>query len=187
MLHRIPVSSSDEGETAIERVLARIAATQNRPHRIVRRDYPTRISPDPRVDPANAAAEQTPSESYGPFTDKIGRTVNIDVILATTLIGVQRSGQSQPFMYFSVTNPPTGSAASLPIAAAGSLWITASQFTTSAPVGFVGLYIQSGTVAFGSSVPVNVNPIVVPNNSTVTATLALLQEAVRLREYLAHP
>src|ERR1700676_1093419 len=138
------VNISKNDEDAIECLLAKISATQDGPHRIVRHDYPTCISPDPRVDPAEAGAEQAPSSSYGPFIDRLGRRIHIDVILATALIGVQRSGEAQPFMYFSSTTPPTGKADSLPVAPGGSFWVAASQFTKSAPPGFVGLLIQSG-------------------------------------------
>ena len=164
-------------DTALEYLLSDLEANKGGQHRIVRRAHAAPISPDPLDGPTFLT--EIPTESHGPFIDKLGRVVHIDVIAAATLIGIQFAGQNAPFIYFSIDNPPTGSASSLPVSVDGSVWIIASKFLAPAPPGFVGLRVGKGTISFSTAVPVNVNPIVIPTSADMTATLTLHPETIK--------
>ena len=163
-----------DDDAALERLLTDLEANNDGQRRIVRRVLDAPISPE---EPTFLA--EIPSESHGPFVDKMGQLVHIDVITAATLIGIQFTGQSAPFIYFSSDNPPTGSTSSLPVSVDGSVWIIASKLLATASPGFVGLRAGKGTISFSTAVPVNVNPIIVPTSVNVTATLTLHPEAIQ--------
>jgi hypothetical protein len=96
----------------------------------------------------------------------------IDVFTLPRMIGVQRAGDSQPFLYVFIA-PPTGNGDKLTLGP-GSVWIPAAQLAPGVPASsFVGLRIKSGTVSFGATTPLGSAPIIVPAASTLTLTLAL--------------
>jgi hypothetical protein len=74
MSESVKVLNSDNDEKALEGVLAEIGTTEDQPHRIVRRDFPTLLSPDPLVEPTSGAG-QAPSKSYGPYIDRLWHLV----------------------------------------------------------------------------------------------------------------
>jgi hypothetical protein len=91
-------------------LLTQLRPTQPAPERVVRREFGTLISPDPRVGPTPGAG-QAPSSTFGPFLDAFKRPVLIDVFSVTARIGVQLAGAAQPFLYVELP-PPTGTGSS---------------------------------------------------------------------------
>jgi hypothetical protein len=156
---------------ALSSVIGELRATPLGAERVVRREFGTRLSPDPRVG-ATPGAGQAPSSTLGPFLDGFNRPVLIDVFNIPTRIGLQRASGTQPFLY--VELPPfTGSGSSLRLGP-GSVWVPAALLAAGGPAsGFVGLRIKSGLVNLSTTVPIGASPIVVPSTATVTLTLLL--------------
>jgi hypothetical protein len=156
---------------ALSSLVIQLGPAQPEPTRVVRREFGTRVSSDPRVGPTPGAG-QAPTTSLGPFLDAFHRPVWIDVFTLPKMIGVQRAGDSQPFLYV-FSAPPTGNGDKLTLGP-GSVWITAQQLAPGVPASsFVGLRIKSGTVSFGATNPLGSTPIIVPAASTLTLTLTL--------------
>jgi hypothetical protein len=152
-------------------LINQLRATPLAAERVVRREFATRLSPDPRVGPTPDAG-QAPSSTLGPFLDAFNRPVLIDVFSIPARVAVQRAGAAQPFLYVELP-PPSGIGSTLTLGA-GSVWIPAPALGPGVPAsGFVGLRIKSGTVSFGTTVPLGVSPIVVPATATVTIALTL--------------
>ncbi len=171
-----PPASAAATLAAAEQI-TQLGSTKRAPQRVVRRDFGTRLSPDPRVGPTPGAG-QAPTTTLGPFLDTFDRPVLIDVFAIPTRIGVQRAGSAQPFLYVELP-PPSGNGNVLTLGA-GSVWIAGSLFTTGTTgatgvpsSSFVGLRIKSGTVSLGTTVPLGASPITVPAATTVTLTLTL--------------
>jgi hypothetical protein len=156
---------------AFTSLISQLRATPLAAERVVRREFATRLSPDPRVGPTPDAG-QAPSSTLGPFLDAFNRPVLIDVFGIPARVSVQRAGAGQPFLHVELP-PPSGIGSTLTLGA-GSVWIPAPALAPGVPAsGFVGLRIKSGTVSFGSSVPLGVSPIVVPAAATVIVALTL--------------
>nr|WP_294521788.1 hypothetical protein [uncultured Rhodopila sp.] len=156
---------------AFDQLVTQSAAARPAAQTVIRRDFTTRLSPDPRVTVVPAGGQAVAS-TLGPFLDAFGRPVLIDTFAVATLIGIERTGATQPFLFIEAP-PGSGQSASLTLGA-GSVWISAPLLAPGSPAGsFVGLRIKSGTVAFGSSVAVSVSPIVVPATATLSLTLTL--------------
>jgi hypothetical protein len=124
-----------------------------------------------------------PSESLGPFLDKLGRPAWVDVYPIVRILRFERSPGAAPFLVVPVSvivrydallgphHPP-------PVEfdlAAGSVWIQSRQLASGAPAdGFTGLRIKGGTIRL--SAPPVIGPggaVVVPPSVTVTLSLTL--------------
>ena len=163
--------ASAAADNALAGLIAQLKLAQLAPERVVRRDFGTALSPDPRVG-ATPGAGQAPSRTIGPFVDAFGRPVVIDVFAIPARIAVQRGGAAQPFLYVELP-PPSGNGSTLTLGA-GSVWIAAPQLAAGVPAdGFVGLRIKSGSVGFGGTIALGATPITVAAAATVTLTLAL--------------
>ena len=124
-----------------------------------------------------------PSESLGPFLDKLGQPVWVDVYPIVRNLRFERSPGAAPFLVVPVSvivrhdalfgphRPP-------PVEfdlAAGSVWIQSRQLAGGAPAdGFTGLRIKGGTIRL-SAPPVigSGGAVVVPPSLTVTLSLTL--------------
>jgi hypothetical protein len=158
-------------EQALDGLIAQLRPTQPAPQRVVRRDFGTALSPDPR-NGATPGAGQAPNSTLGPFLDAFKRPVLIDVFNIPARIGLQRAGAAQPFLYVELP-PPSGNGASLTLGV-GSVWVSASLLAPGVPASsFVGLRIKSGTVSLGTTVPLGVSPIIVAATATITLVLTL--------------
>ena len=156
---------------AVATLIQQLGPTRPAAQRVVCRDFPTPISPDPRVGAAPGAG-QAPASILGPFQDSLGRPILIDVFNVPTRIGIQRAGSTQPFLFVELP-PPSGSGSSLTLGA-GSVWISADALASGVPANsYVGLRIKGGTVGFGTTVPLGTTPIVVPANATISLALTL--------------
>ena len=154
---------------AFRELLTELSATQPTPERVVRREFGTPLSPDPRIGPAPGAG-QSPLASLGPFVDAYRRPVFVDVFRPLQLVGVQRANEAQPFLYVLV-EPRSGIGDALTLGP-GSVWIPASQLASGAPAsGYAGLRIKSGMLSFGTTILLGGTPITVPAGSTLTLTL----------------
>jgi len=124
-----------------------------------------------------------PSETLGPFLDKLGRPAWVDVYPIVRILRFERSPGAAPFLVVPVSvivrhdallgphHPP-------PVEfnlAAGSVWIQSRQLASGAPAdGFTGLRIKGGTIRL--SAPPVFGPggaVVVPPSVTVTLSLTL--------------
>jgi hypothetical protein len=154
---------------AVSTLIQQLGPTRPAAQRVVCRDFPTPISLDPRVGAAPGAG-QAPASILGPFQDSLGRPILIDVFNVPTRIGIQRAGSAQPFLFVELPLP-SGSGSSLTLGA-GSVWISADALASGVPANsYVGLRIKSGTVGFGTTVPLGTTPIVVPANATISLAL----------------
>ncbi|KAJ9656826.1 hypothetical protein H2198_004714 [Neophaeococcomyces mojaviensis] len=105
----------------------------------LRRDFAIKSSVDPRVI-YGIAAGQDPSITFGPFLDKFGRVIAIDVFEITTTFPVSFPN-SDPYLYLTMQFEPPGTTS----LASGGVWIPARQLVPSAPVNsFVGLKVLRG-------------------------------------------
>ena len=155
---------------AINLLVGQFGATRPAPQTVVRRDFTTRLSPDPRVS-ATPGAGQAASSTIGPFLDALGRPVMIDIFATVTLIGITRAAGAAPFLFIEAP-PPSGQQNKLTLGP-GSVWIAAPLLANGVPAdSFVGLRIKSGSVDFGAPAPVGVSPIVVPA-AALTLSLVL--------------
>ncbi|KAI9765191.1 MAG: hypothetical protein M1839_005609 [Geoglossum umbratile] len=97
---------------------------------------------------------RVPSSTSGPFTDRLGRNIFVDVFDALTIppAKIQREGSSEPFLLLS--NPPAtfGSSSTLHLDA-GIVWISASELATVTEPrpSFIGLEISSATISIVAS------------------------------------
>ncbi len=163
--------ASGAAARAIGELVSQIGTTKPVPQRVIQRDFGTPISPDPRTG-ATIGGGQAPSSTLGPFLDAFGRPVLIDIFALPTMIGIERTGSAQPFLYVEVP-PPSGTGTTLTLTA-GSIWIAASLLAPGVPANsFVGLRIKSGTVNFGTAVPLGTSPIVCPAGAVLTVSLTL--------------
>ena len=124
-----PPPSADSLQ-ASENLISRLRGTPLEAVRVVRREFATRLSPDPRVG-ATPGAGQAPSSSLGPFRDTFNRPVLIDVFNVPVRIGVIRAGTAQPFLFVE-RPPPTGNGSSLTLGP-GSVWIPATLLARACP------------------------------------------------------
>jgi len=158
-------------EYAIRSVVAAVTQRQVRPQTVARRDFATLVSPDPMVG-ATAVSGRAVAASHGPFFDPLGRRIWLDVFDVVSLVGVQRAGAAEPFLYVQLP-PLAGSAVSIELGP-GSVWIDAAQLSPGVPhPSFIGLRIKSGTVNLGGAAAVDISPIVVPAAATVRLTIDL--------------
>ena len=89
--------------TAFNQIVTQLAATHPAAQTVVRRDYTTSLSPDPRVTVVPGGGEAITS-TLGPFLDAFGRPVLIDTFTVATLIGIERTGATQPVLL--IESPP---------------------------------------------------------------------------------
>jgi hypothetical protein len=168
-LVQAPVSAA--GARAMDELLGQLRGTPLATERVVRREFGTGLSPDPRVGATPRGAE-APTTTLGPFLDAFNRPVLIDVFGIPARIAIQRTGAAQPFLYIELP-PPTGVGSELTLDP-GSIWIPAAALAQGVPASaFVGLRIKGGTVSFGTSIGLGVSPIVVPATAVVTLALTL--------------
>ena len=156
---------------AVTAFMHALGPTRPAAQRVVRRDFPTPMSPDPRIG-AVSGGGQAPSSTLGPFLDSLGRPILIDVFDVPVRVGIQRAGSPHPFLFVELP-PPQGSGSVLTLGP-GSLWISAATLTSGVPANsWIGLRIKSGTVDFGTTLPLGTQPIVVPANTTIALSLTL--------------
>lgn len=173
---RLRALAPPEVDTATARAFAEIAqqvvAAPPAPQLVARRVFPTASVPAPDSG-ASDISGRAASASFGPFIDRVGRSVWIDVFPVLRLAGVARAGSAQPFLYIEV--PAGAPPASTLTLGPGSVWFNATALAgNAAPInGWCGLRIKGGTVSFGSTVSLTASPILVPAASTVTLTLEL--------------
>ncbi|MGC1864516.1 MAG: hypothetical protein WA733_26190, partial [Methylocystis sp.] len=157
---------------AFAEIAQQVTAAAPSPQLIARRAFPTASVPAPDSG-ASEISGRAVSASFGPFVDRAGRPVWIDLFPVLHLAGVARAGSEQPFLYVDV---PVGAppAATLTLGP-GSVWFNATALAgNTAPInGWCGLRIKGGTVNFGSIVSLTASPILVPAVSTVTLDLDL--------------
>ena len=114
---------------------------------------------------------RAPSRSFGPFVDRVGQPVSIDLFPLMETVSVTRAGVVAPFLVIVI---PIGLPPSDTVTlGGGSIWCSARAFATAAPDGWCGLRISGGTIHFGSTVTLSASPIVVPPFATVTVELQL--------------
>jgi hypothetical protein len=135
-LHVAP--SAEEASTVAD-IRARLSSGSSRADQLVRRDFESKLSSDPRVSIMPGAGQAT-SQTLGPFIDSSGRSVAIDVIkpLAEPLVEIQRVGAPEPFLYFPASSL-SGIVSTIALSA-GSIWCPAPQFSKNSPSSsFMGL------------------------------------------------
>lgn len=174
-LLRAPGIASPEPDLATLRSLTEIAQralkTAAQPQLVVRREFASGAIPFPQLGPTQVAGRAI-VDTHGPFLDRVGRPVWIDVFSVLPLVGVVRQGSTQPFLFVAV--PPALPSADKLLLGPGSIWLAAATLTHGAPTsGHIGLRIGKGTVAFGSVVELSASPIVVPKAANVTLSLEL--------------
>jgi hypothetical protein len=114
--------------------------------------------------------------SLGPFLDRLGRDVFIDLFERRQMVAFVRAGESRPFLLVEVRGLPLTSA-SIPLEA-GSVWFRSDQLASAAPSGgYTGLKITGGSLAFGSSLTLSGTSVVIPPNVNVTLTMQLAVSA----------
>jgi hypothetical protein len=135
----------------------------------VRRELPLADALLPEWQPASTAGRAV-SASLGPFLDRLGREIFIDVFDLLQMVTFVRAGDTEPFLLFELGGLPL-TAASVPLMA-GSVWIRSNLVASGAPAGaYTGLKITGGMLSFGSPLTLSGASVVVP--AGVTATLAL--------------
>jgi hypothetical protein len=163
--------ADDATRNALFGVLDNAIRAQAAPQRIVRRTEPTAMSASPLLG-ATRSEGRAVAATHGPFVDRFGVITWIDVFDVLQVVGIQRQGGVAPFAYVEVVGA-LGASDTLKLGA-GSVWFAANALVAGAPAGgFVGLRIKSGTVTFGTTIPLAVSPIVVPPTATVTFALEL--------------
>src|SRR5215472_14661508 len=172
---RAPVIASPEADAATTQSLIDIAQhalqAPSKPQLVARREFATGAIPFPQFGPTHVAGRAV-VEAHGPFLDRTGRPVWIDVFNSLPLVGIVRQGSTQPFLY--VAAPPALPPADKLQLGPSSIWLAAAALTQGAPFsGYVGLRIGKATVTFGSVVALSDPQIVVPANANVIATLEL--------------
>jgi hypothetical protein len=128
-----------------------------------------------------------PSETLGPFSDKLGQPVWVDVFSVVRTLRFARSAGAVPFLVVPVEvivhhdtllaphrPPPTEFDL-----AAGSVWIQGQQLAGAAPAGgFIGLRISGGTIRLSAASTIGSGDnVVVPATVTVTLDLTLAAPA----------
>ncbi|HZU89718.1 MAG TPA: hypothetical protein VE993_10725, partial [Stellaceae bacterium] len=122
-------------------ITQRVAAGEPAAQLVARRGFPTTAVPAPDAGASDVAGRAV-SQSFGPFLDRAGRPVWIDIFPVSQLTGVIRAGGVQPFLYIAVPvgAPPAGRLTLGP----GSVWVSAAALAgPAAPVnGWCGLRIK---------------------------------------------
>lgn len=160
-----------EAAQAYADTLGKVRSSNPGLQRVVRRDFITRLPPDPRVT-ATAGGGQAPSATFGPFLDAFGKLTLIDTFTVPVLIAVERQGEAQPILY--VEAPPFAGLSDNLKLGGGSVWMSARHLADGAPDGsFAGLRIKSGVVGFGGLVSLAGSTVPLSAAALVTLTLVL--------------
>jgi hypothetical protein len=101
-----PVIGSGEPDAATTQILKEIARraleAALQPQLVVRREFVSRVPPFPNPEPTQIGGRAV-VDTHGPFLDRLGRPVWIDVLSILPFVGVVREGSTQPFLYVAIT------------------------------------------------------------------------------------
>lgn len=149
---------------------------------ISRRELPV-FSTQPSASLPAWASGRAIERTLGPFRDRLGRNVWIDVFRIVRQVRFVRTAGGAPFLSLPVTlisrliPSPTPAATSYTLPA-GSIWIASRLFAPAAPAnGYTGLRIRGGRLRFTQPIVIAGDEVVVPASVHCTLELELQPES----------
>lgn len=165
---------------ALAPLLESATSTEMRDTLVSRRTLPV-LSTQPANSLPAWASGRAIERTIGPFRDRLGRNVWIDLFRIVRQVRFVRTAGGAPFL----TLPLSLSARAAPLPTptrytipAGSIWIASRQFATGAPASsYTGLKISGGTLELTQPIAITGDEVVIPSAVHCHIELDLVAEA----------
>ncbi len=155
------------------------------PVTLLRHEAGPRLLDAARADPAIRNLQ--PAEVLGPFRDRLGRDVVIDVLRPVRKVALRTSASATPWLLFTRARLPRAGETSVAIRA-GTVWIAASALVAGAPAnGYVGLLVEGGTLDLPSAPTISGDDLILGGQRRGRLRLTLRQPAGPTGEVTAPP
>lgn len=155
------------------------------PVTLLRHEVGPRLLDAARADPA--IRNLAPAEVLGPFRDRLGRDVVIDVLRPVRKIALRTSAAATPWLLFTRARLPRAGETSLAIRP-GTVWIATAALVPGAPAdGYVGLLVEGGTLDLPSAPTISGDDLILGGQRRGRLRLTLRQPAAATGEVTAPP